>query len=367
MNKSRERDKILIFPAGMPRSIEFQHRCEREGIATIGASSVINDPAKSLYREWRSLPYVVAPDFVSALAALAADDEITGIFSPNLVVWNLLAEQLPQLGLNLVLVNGSPAEAEIAPYLAAQARAKRAADNPLQIAANRVAAEGATLADLSAIYRSVDTVPGMCDHDKMDALCEVLRYVPSGDVVEIGSWWGKSAVLLRLLSQQYKVGALLCVDPWQDVHLLQADSKVVDETAKKISADTAFHVFVMNLLPIAQGHANYLRMPSVNASTVYRATSEVVSAEFGVTTYRGEIALLHIDGNHDYDAVKADIESWGSMVCRHGGWIVFDDYVWAFGDGPKRVADEFLQAGALSIACAFVMGTALFVQLGADA
>jgi len=114
-----------------------------------------------------------------------------------------------------------------------QARAKRVLENPLQITSNSSTTKAPSLIDLSAIYRIVDTVPGMCDHDKMDALCAVLRCAPTGDIVEIGSWWGKSAVLLHMLSRQHKIGALLCVDPWQDEHLLQVESNLVDQMAKK--------------------------------------------------------------------------------------------------------------------------------------
>jgi hypothetical protein len=46
-----------------------------------------------------------------------------------------------------------------------------------------------------------------------------------------------------------------------------------------------------------------------------------------------------------------------------GGWVVFDDYVWAFGDGPQRVGDAWCEANAARIVRQFVIGTALFVQL----
>ena len=48
-----------------------------------------------------------------------------------------------------------------------------------------------------------------------------------------------------------------------------------------------------------------------------------------------------------------------------GGWIVIDDYTWPFGDGPRRVGDEFLAANRDRISAAFVMGGALFIRSGA--
>ena len=45
------------------------------------------------------------------------------------------------------------------------------------------------------------------------------------------------------------------------------------------------------------------------------------------------------------------------------GWIIIDDYVWPWGDGPQRAGDEFLAEHHRKIGCAFVIGTALFVKL----
>jgi hypothetical protein len=71
---------------------------------------------------------------------------------------------------------------------------------------------------------------------------------------------------------------------------------------------------------------------------------------------------LHIDGNHALAAVRRDVAAWMPCV-RAGGWIVFDDYCWPFGDGPKTAADEFLTESHVRVANAFVAGGALFVQL----
>lgn len=362
MTTQAREEKVLIFPAGMPRSVEFQRRCEQAGTQTIGASSLLHDPSRQLYAEWSYLPYVVDPGFPSALTALIRDRSITGIFTPNLVVWDQLAALLPTLPTQVSLVNTSPAAAEVAPYLEVRRRADEALALPLDLAAATTARARADGIALAAIYRMVDNVPGMCDHDKMAALCEVARHMPTGDIVEIGSWWGKSAVLLQQLSQHYDLGSVLCVDPWSDEHLLQRDATLVDRTAQHISADQAFEVFELNLLPIARGRLNYLRMTSVAAAAHYRDHRHVGNPRFGGTDYAGRLALLHIDGNHDYAAVMTDIDQWQTWLGA-GSWVVFDDYVWPYGDGPRRVADLFCAQNLPRMACAFVMGSALFVQL----
>jgi hypothetical protein len=82
----------------------------------------------------------------------------------------------------------------------------------------------------------------------------------------------------------------------------------------------------------------------------------------GSTDYSGHIAILHIDGNHSYASAKADVLAWSGFVVA-GGWIIIDDYIWPYGDGPKRVGDEFLTENKEKIAVSFVIGSALFLQL----
>ena len=169
-------------------------------------------------------------------------------------------------------------------------------------------------------------------------------------------------MLLGLLSRSLGLGPLLCVDPWSDAHLLQPGAAMVDASSNRISAERAFELFNINLLPIANGRLNYLRSSSVDAAARYRANPLVDQPRFGRTRFEGRIALLHIDGNHDRAAVQADIDAWGDLVLRDGGWVVFDDYLWPYGDGPRAVADAYCRQHQAEIACAFVMGGALFMQ-----
>jgi predicted O-methyltransferase YrrM len=57
------------------------------------------------------------------------------------------------------------------------------------------------------------------------------------------------------------------------------------------------------------------------------------------------IRLLFVDGSHDYEEVKADIDAWLPRVIP-GGVVVFDDY---FATKPtwnvRRAVDELLSSG----------------------
>ena len=216
-------------------------------------------------------------------------------------------------------------------------------------------------AKLAGVLRLVDGIPGMTDHDKADALVEAMRDAPWGDVVEIGSWWGRSAALLLLLARHHGIGPLLCVDPWDQGRLAQG-VEALDRASARADADRAFRIFLANLSPLAAGDANYLRAPSSEGAAAYGPELRVDTEHFGHTRYGGRIALLHIDGNHGAESAAEDVRLWTPHV-RPGGWIVIDDYEWAFGDGPKRAGDAFLEQEHACIDSAFVTGTALFIKL----
>lgn len=72
--------------------------------------------------------------------------------------------------------------------------------------------------------RHASTIPGMCDDEKISALYEVARHCNSGDVVEIGSAYGKSAFVLTQLADYYAIGKTLCVDPWKSEYLVKHDA-----------------------------------------------------------------------------------------------------------------------------------------------
>ncbi len=357
--------RILVFPAGMPRSLTYLERAKLDGKSLIGASSVRSDSAQALYEDWVHLPFVTEPEFDEALNRAVNDFEIEGIYTPNYVVWHHLNQQIERGDSDLVLVNEFPIHEELQPYSKPLQSGEIVSKNPLPLASAVVPQAPLSKIEAAALLRHADVMPGMCDHEKIRALCEVSRCCPQGDIVEIGSWCGKSAFVLLRLAQHYGIGKLLCVDPWSSEDIVRNDAGgLVDSVtdAVDLAIEQALPVFQLNLLPYAKGDVNYLRKPSVDAAKHYRADRPVESEAFGQTPYSGHIALLHIDGNHGFESVTADLAAWGDLV-KPQGWIIFDDYFWPYGEGPKTVGDRFLRERADSIASAFVMGSALFVQL----
>ena len=353
--------RTLIFPAGMPRSLRFLEQALGEGRDVIGASSLGFDPARERYPRWTFLPYISESNFTVALQQAIVEFGISEIYTPNPVVWHLLSTLPADMLAGAKLLNGSPVDEELAGYRKALQFARQTLTEPMPLATVMPSRNALDVLNLAALFRHTETIPGMCDHEKLRALVEIGRHCCDGDLVEIGSWWGKSAFVLLQLGKAYGIGKLLCVDPWSNAHLLQHDSKgLVDPIP--VDADEALTVFQLNLLPYATGALNYLRLPSVAAAARYQTDVSIQSAEFGITDYRGRIALLHIDGNHAYDNVVADLAAWSSLVLP-GGWIVLDDYRWPYGDGPMRASDEFVLRSRSCIETCFVCGNAMFIRL----
>lgn len=353
--------KVMIFPAGMPRSLDYLRKCRLEKRPVIGASSLGYDPSREEYPAWVHLPYVTDAAFDAALKQAVGEHDIGEIYTPNLVVWNYLSQCVGKLIPGVSLANTSPADEVLSGYRVAQKRARYLIDHQLSLSSGITGQPIPAEVEIAALNRYADLIPGMCDDDKFHALLEIARYSVRGDVVEIGSWWGKSAFILSWLARRFDIGNLLCIDPWTNEHLVQ-NEKIVDSGSASVDASEALSVFQIGLLPFNFNHINYLRMTSVEGAKYYGKQRSVGTEVFGQTGYAGRISVLHIDGNHAYEAAKADIDAWGDFVAP-GGWIIIDDYNWPYGDGPRRVGDEFLGKNHHGLASAFVMGGALFMQL----
>lgn len=352
--------KTLIFPGGMSMSLSFMETCRLTGQDTIGASSLHHDSARNKYPSWAYLPYITEPDFNECLSALVHEQNIGTIYTPNIVVSNHLREHLQTICPGVTLISQSPVDDVLNTYRSALKQARFWHTNSLDITSSQPAVALPSEIQLASFFRSANLLPGMCDNDKIHALLEIFRRAVKGDVVEIGSWWGKSAYILSQLSYFYSVGNVLCVDPWLDEELTQ-ESDIVNNSSKEYSADEAHTIFQMSLYANTKGNINFIRATSVKAAESYTNSKTVKTPVFGVTQYTGKISVLHIDGNHDHDAVKNDINAWKEHMAD-GGWIIFDDYIWPYGDGPKIIGDQFLEEHQGHITAAFVMGSALFLQ-----
>jgi hypothetical protein len=351
---------ILVFPSSLDAAADFAREAARWGHRVVGASSLELDPNAGLFDAWSRLPFIGDPGFFEALQTLAVREEVTAIFTPHAPTFHLLQSELPRRSLALELMGPGPFKRQMdrvnaALGVAGESLAKVAAygerDWPLPIEF------------LAGLLAQVETIHGECARDKILALCGIVPFAPKGDLVEIGSLFGKSSYVLNRLGAYCGIGATLCVDPWDLGLSVQQDAPVhIQEASSGWNWDVVYSGFLVAMLGCAMPPFNYLKTTSALARREYGATTTVTSREFGATPIAGAISVLHLDGNHDEAAVVEDYDLWSPLVCP-GGWIIFDDYNWPHGDGPRKVADRAIaRYGSRARRC-FVAGGAMFVNL----
>ncbi len=285
----------------------------------IGASSEKYDLSRKAYQQWFYIPHITHPDFAQSLIELVKRKRISQIFTPHQVIWNFVEELITDNGLNLTLVNTQPIETELQPYRECLESGQELFESTLSLATASRGKEKLLPIQYASLFRHARSIPGETDGSKIAALCEIMRYCPPGDIIEIGVLWGKSAFVLAYLAGNYSIGPLLCIDPWDRNYLPQGSELLMKYSSNTHDISSALMIFQMNLLPYGRGNINYLQSPSNEAYRDYCSNLFVKSQVFGLTSYSGSVALLHIDGNHGYEFVRQDLALWQKKSVRGGG------------------------------------------------
>jgi hypothetical protein len=352
----------LIFPCCVPDGIAYGEAARARGEAVVAASSLAYDATAPLFPAWLRLPSVYEPEFLVELRSVVAAHGITRIFAPVSGAHWVLQRMIRQGELDLTLLGEMP----ILQHAREQAQLMDRAMAAQALIAGIISRRSSlTRLDVAATLRNVMSFFGESNEEKIAAMMAIFADAPGGDVVEIGVLTGRSASVLEMMARYHDTGAVLAIDPWSHATSVQKESPA--ELQRMVDVwddDVPFETFLLQLLPIARkSRFNYLRMTSTEAHPLYAAGRVPASAEFGAAKYVGQIAVLHIDGNHDHAAVQEDTRVWLPHL-RADGWLILDDYVWMHGDGPQRVGDALLAEHAGRIRNAFVCGKALFVQFG---
>ena len=367
---------LLVFPLDVDVAKPFIDVCNALDIHVTGASSAMRSAAGRNVNEFVSLPFITDPAFIAALDSLLETAAITHIYAPHTGVWTLL-QQLKSGSpdkYHFHLCSPSPYQADwlqFAPsYEWAELQKKETfveqlnlepvGDQPQEYRAPL------TQGQYAALHKQFIRIPGQCDEDKLSAFAHIARILPQGDLVEIGSLSGRSAFAIAWLANRYGIGNLISIDPWcnektedQGEGAAILNSELEQDTAI-IDFDKVFMGYIASVSLL--NNVGYIRDISARAVNQYReaiAAGSLTTPELGNISVTGHISLLHIDGNHRYDHVCTDIATWEPFV-QPGGWMLLDDYVWAFGDGPKRAGDELLAAGRFDVA--FTMSDTLFLR-----
>lgn len=350
----------LAFPSSVPAALDYAHDAASRGERVVGASSLPCDENASAFSAWERLPTIHEEDFLDALLSLISRHDLTHVYAPLITVHARLSALIHSGRLPLQLVRSNPVSEQ---------------SDALRRALERAAVLSRFIADIlddpsrmppptqvAAALRYANSLYGESADVKLAAMLAVAASAPKGDVVEIGTLMGKSASILVAACRLFGTGPLLTVDPWAPAEALQNESPaLVRDVVDLWDFELLGLGYFLNMVPIAGGRANHLRLTSEEGFAVYSRRRWVETPELGRTDFSGQIALLHIDGNHDLAAVRQDWALWGSSMLP-GGWVVFDDYTWIHGAGPRVIGDECL-AKTGSWRRAFVCGGALFLQL----
>ena len=179
---------------------------------------------------------------------------------------------------------------------------------------------------LAVVAPRVREIPGWCPdeqgHQLYRLVLELERRGPL--IVEIGSFLGKSAIVMALaLQARDDHGLVVCIDPWDGSG--DADSALIyrELTHPEMPLAAEFRANVA-----AAGVLDYV-------ATVPMRSHEARShwAEDGCDG-------LYLDGDHEYDAVRQDLDDWAPLVRPHG-WLAMDDVYDPPAGGPGRAAAEF--------------------------
>lgn len=204
----------------------------------------------------------------------------------------------------------------------------------------------------------VNEVPGWSPHDQLHALFS-LAYGSShlqGDLFELGSWCGRSAIALGLAAR-LSASRVHCVDlfPVRSDWSQNVDGSYSLRVNLPQGSVDAYQVqtvwkepFEQDIEPVYLRYGGTLEAFGASVSrfgvresvSEYRGTSELLTSEPGLNR---RFRLAFIDGDHGYDAVCHDIDLITSRLVS-GGFICFDDAFTSYEGVDQAIRDRILNA-----------------------
>jgi predicted O-methyltransferase YrrM len=180
-------------------------------------------------------------------------------------------------------------------------------------------------------WEATRSVPGYLLENEAKFLGLLAACTPAkGRIVEIGSFKGRSTVMLAKVAAHYGLGQVVAIDP-HNFNLSEKSDVASEALARPASTMDDF--------------LNSLRVAGVTEQVEFHhALSRDVSS-----SWNEPIRLLWIDGDHTYRGAKDDFDGFAPHV-KPGGVIALHDALNAF-SGPIRVfVEEMLRSPAYGAA-----------------
>jgi predicted O-methyltransferase YrrM len=181
----------------------------------------------------------------------------------------------------------------------------------------RVVVPGDLDSVLDEAWKAAEPIPGFLGESEARLLGTIAACVPRGGaLLEIGSFKGKSTVMLGKVAAHYNLGPVVAIDPH--------NFNNAELEAHRTSPDaSSYSEFLQNLA--ACGVSDLVE--------VHRAYSTDLAPR-----WTRPISFLWIDGDHSYPGAKADFDGFARHLVP-GGVVAFHDALHEFA-GPIRVFVE---------------------------
>jgi predicted O-methyltransferase YrrM len=184
--------------------------------------------------------------------------------------------------------------------------------------------DGKNIVDLERLAQISLSIPGMVTPRSGQILYSLCAFQEAtGDVVEIGSWQGRSTSFLARAVSDSGNGRFFAID-----HFKGNVGKEASYVIGKQDLSDLKHSFMSNMKSLnLDSSVNLLDMTTIEAAREFRLE---------------QIRFLFVDGNHTYEGVSQDIELFFPLLCP-SAIIVFDDFSKEF-SGLLKAVGEMLQS-----------------------
>jgi predicted O-methyltransferase YrrM len=209
---------------------------------------------------------------------------------------------------------------------------------------------------IDQIEGMVKDIPGWSPIDQLYTLFNLVYLTADleGSIVEVGSWCGRSTLVLATAAQLIGNTKVFCIDLFPEKNDWKKNKDGSYSFAVKIGDQTysAFNNHSVWKEPFEKDIAPIYR----KYNGIFDAFNETISRsnlQNWVKAYKGnstlfassvdknfKCKLVFIDGDHDYHAVSQDIKNLETYLVE-GGWICFDD-AFSHYDGVTQAVEEHI-------------------------
>jgi MMP 1-O-methyltransferase len=188
-------------------------------------------------------------------------------------------------------------------------------------AASSEAREAALEARLEELAAGIEPIQGWLNREAGKFLYRMARFgAPVPNIVELGSWKGRSTAWFANGVRDRGAGRVYAVDTWKGTQ----NEQIHGEMLAGYAEDQLYREFAANLE--SRGLLQFVE--PIRSDTLAAARNWDPAKKIGV---------LFIDADHSYQAARQDFEFWSPYV-EVGGFVVFDDVPGWW--GPTRLATE---------------------------